>query len=127
VANPHEYALIFGSPVPGYRAPVDTIDPAARVPVLLLRILADAGDAGVVAPARGRPLPRLVAADMRTLRDNAAPTLSEAVLAEAIRAWAGLIGLISFELFGHLHNVVVDYEAHFDFQQRAVAAGFGID
>src|SRR5690348_13608846 len=35
VAHPHEYALIFGSPVPGYSAPQDTIDPAARVPLLL--------------------------------------------------------------------------------------------
>src|SRR3954471_654211 len=25
IANPHEYALIYGSPVPGYRAPVTTI------------------------------------------------------------------------------------------------------
>ena len=30
LAHPHEYALIYGSPVPGYAAPQDTIDPAAR-------------------------------------------------------------------------------------------------
>ena len=30
VEHPQEYALIFGSPVPGYQAPQDTIDPAAR-------------------------------------------------------------------------------------------------
>ena len=30
-AHPHEYALIYGSPVPGYAAPDDTIDPAVRV------------------------------------------------------------------------------------------------
>ena len=29
VANPHEYALVYGSPVPGYRAPPDTV-PAAN-------------------------------------------------------------------------------------------------
>ena len=29
VAHPHEYALIYGSPVPGYQAPADTIAPAA--------------------------------------------------------------------------------------------------
>src|SRR3954454_7856799 len=42
IATPHEYALIFGSPVPGYRAPQDTIDPATIVPVVLLKIIADA-------------------------------------------------------------------------------------
>src|SRR5262245_34376835 len=30
VANPHEYALLYGSPVPGYQAPQDTIGPASR-------------------------------------------------------------------------------------------------
>ncbi|WP_345709920.1 TetR-like C-terminal domain-containing protein [Kitasatospora paranensis] len=33
--NPHEYALIFGSPVPGYAAPEDTVTPGIRVPFLL--------------------------------------------------------------------------------------------
>ena len=40
-ANPHEYALIYGSPVPGYAAPTDTIDPATRVTTVLLRLLAE--------------------------------------------------------------------------------------
>jgi AcrR family transcriptional regulator len=46
VANPHEYALIYGSPVPGYRAPDATIGPAARVPFALAGVLADAVAAG---------------------------------------------------------------------------------
>ena len=41
VAHPQEHALIYGSPVPGYRAPLDTIDPAARIPLLLLHIVDD--------------------------------------------------------------------------------------
>src|SRR5262245_28862138 len=28
LAQPHEYALIYGSPVPGYQAPRDTVGPA---------------------------------------------------------------------------------------------------
>ncbi len=31
LAHPHEYALIYGSPVPGYAAPQDTVPAAARV------------------------------------------------------------------------------------------------
>ena len=45
--NPQEYALIFGTPIPGYRAPTATIDPAARIPQVLLGIVATA--------AAGRP------------------------------------------------------------------------
>ena len=41
LAHPHEYALLYGSPVPGYAAPADTIDPASRVPRVLLGVLAD--------------------------------------------------------------------------------------
>lgn len=42
VAHPHEYALIYGSPVPGYSAPQDTIAPAARVGLVLIEIARDA-------------------------------------------------------------------------------------
>ena len=31
LAEPHQWALIYGSPVPGYQAPQDTIGPATRV------------------------------------------------------------------------------------------------
>ena len=49
LANPNEYALIYGTPVPGYVAPAATIAPAARVSSVLLGILTDA--AGHLTPA----------------------------------------------------------------------------
>lgn len=45
-ANPHEYALIYGSPVPGYRAPEATIGPASRVPLAFAGVLASAAASG---------------------------------------------------------------------------------
>lgn len=42
LAHPHEYALIYGSPVPGYVAPETTVPPAARVALLLIGITRDA-------------------------------------------------------------------------------------
>jgi len=126
VAHPHEYALIFGSPVPGYRAPTDTVDPAARIPLVLLAILADATGGGRAPALAHGPVPRPLHADLKRLRDAAAPGLSDRYLARALMAWAQLVGLISFELFGHLHNVVTDYEAHFDYQLRAVGLDLGL-
>ena len=32
VAHPHDYALLYGTPVPGYAAPAATIPPAPPVP-----------------------------------------------------------------------------------------------
>ena len=54
LANPHEYALVYGSPVPGYAAPADTIGPASRVTLALVGIVVDAHRAGLDRPARGR-------------------------------------------------------------------------
>ena len=47
--TPAEYALLFGTPVPGYAAPADTITAAARTPVVLIRILADGFASGALA------------------------------------------------------------------------------
>src|SRR5271168_1272071 len=46
--HPHEYALIYGSPVPGYRAPEDTNTPASRVTQTLVAIIRDAAAAGAL-------------------------------------------------------------------------------
>ena len=59
LVHPNEYALIYGSPVPGYVAPADTVQPATRVTALLLRIIVEAATAGRSAgrrrPGRARP------------------------------------------------------------------------
>jgi AcrR family transcriptional regulator len=54
LAHPHEYALIYGSPVPGYQAPQETIPSASRVALVLGGLLADAHDSG---SPTGRPDP----------------------------------------------------------------------
>ncbi|MEJ7803282.1 MAG: TetR/AcrR family transcriptional regulator [Candidatus Limnocylindria bacterium] len=126
LAHPQEYALIFGSPLPGYRAPSDTVNPAARIPVLLLRILTDAVDAGRVPGAADRPMPPPVLDDLNALRDLVAPSLSEQDMARAVMAWTQVIGSISFELFGHLAGAVNDYETYFDYQMRGVGLDLGV-
>lgn len=123
VSNPHEYALIFGSPVPGYQAPTDTIDPAARIPLLLIAI---ASEAASPEPTVDAPLPPSVAADLGALRDALAPALSREASGRAVMAWTQLVGSISLELFGHLHNVIHDYQAYFDYQMRLVGAALGL-
>ena len=126
LAHPQEYALIFGSPVPGYHAPTDTVDPAARIPLLLLNIFSEAAQAGCVSPAEARPMPKSVHADMSALREQLSTTMDDHQLARSVLAWTTLIGSISFELFGHLHNIIHDYQTHFDYQMRGVAQNLGL-
>lgn len=108
-----EYALIFGSPVPGYEAPQDTIGPATRFTGILMGILVDARDAGV-RPPNVAPLSRATRADIESLRQRIPVEIDADWLAAGLRAWASLIGLISFIRFGHLHNVLHDHDAFFD-------------
>ena len=117
-ANPHDYALVYGSPVPGYRAPQDTTTPAARVSLVMLSIVADGVERGQVDTTAQASMPRSVHADLARLRDLAAPGVPDEVLARALLVWTGLFGAISYELFGHLHGVIDDDDAFFDHQAR---------
>ena len=119
--NPHEYALVYGSPVPGYAAPSDTIEPAARVPNLLLAILADAAHAHKD-PAHKQSALHGALTPLRTFAD---PAIPDDLLLRGLNAWAGLFGAVSFELFGQTRNVVAEgvrlRRAYFDHQMRALA------
>jgi AcrR family transcriptional regulator len=102
--HPHEYALLYGSPVPGYRAPEATTVPASRIPIALLSPLRDAWQAGVL-PAHPEPVsPELADQAARTAELAGAGGLPHPALARFAIAWTQLFGMISFELFGHLAN-----------------------
>jgi AcrR family transcriptional regulator len=109
-AHPSEYALIFGTPVPGYAAPPDTIGPATRFTFTLVRILAEIQRQG------GRPaVPPMVAAgiadDLDRLGALAGVTIDHDLFLAGMQVWMALFGMISFVLFGQLHNVVADVDA----------------
>jgi AcrR family transcriptional regulator len=120
--NPHDYALVYGSPVPGYEAPTDTVAPAARVSLVALGIVAAGVESGEIDTGTTVRMPRTVHADLARLRDEAAPGVPDEVLARALLAWTSLFGTISYELFGHLHGLIDDYDAFFDHEMRRVAA-----
>ena len=127
VAHPHEYALIYGSPVPGYQAPADTIGPAARSAVVFGRLVSDAHAAGQLAPARcGQPVPQELSGDARRLRETVMPDVPDDVIVAALTAWAGIFGVISFELFGQFHNVVTGTAAYFDHAAGCLARLMGL-
>ncbi|WP_031069613.1 TetR/AcrR family transcriptional regulator [Streptomyces sp. NRRL WC-3742] len=99
LANPHEYGLVFGTPVPGYAAPRTTIEPAARLPVALLGVVSRATPAP--SPS-GPPLRGALADQLTGVAAQFAPGLPPQTLARAVAAWIQLIGFLGFELHGHL-------------------------
>lgn len=123
LANPHEYALIYGSPVPGYRAPETTIAPATRVALVLIQLLIDAQAAGALARVEIATTPSLrLRADLDRLAD-AFTDVPHGVVVRALTAWSALFGLVSFELFGQFHNVI-DANADFFGVAAAELGGF---
>jgi len=113
LAHPHEYALLYGSPVPGYAAPQATIGPATRVAELFVKLLVDGHAAGRLAVSAAPDAQSALAPDVLSRMGPA--TQADASLGDrAVLAWVSIYGTISFELFGHLHNVVVDYPTFFD-------------
>jgi AcrR family transcriptional regulator len=120
--HPHQYALIYGSPVPGYEAPTDTIDPAGRVGLVLAAILRDAAAAGVLSPLDPIEGDDLLDPGLGVVFGDTPAVL----VAAGIRAWTTLFGTISFELFGHYENVVADRATFFDLAMARAAADAGL-
>jgi AcrR family transcriptional regulator len=129
LANPAEYALLYGSPVPGYAAPQDTIAAAARTPVVLAGILADGHASGAITAAAllpSVPLPGPVRADLSRARDQIAAGLPEELMHAGLTSWLQLFGVVSFELFGQFNNVIDARAEFFDQQMEMMADLMGI-
>jgi AcrR family transcriptional regulator len=125
LAEPHQWALIYGSPVPGYQAPQDTIQPATRVILLIAAIIRDAFAAGRIGPqpeVAGRYTEELAA-----VADQFGPGIPPRLIGAGMAAFIQLCGAISAELFGQLNNSVdEDRRGFLEFQMRGAAAFIGL-
>ncbi|AHH94683.1 TetR/AcrR family transcriptional regulator [Kutzneria albida] len=127
LAHPHEYALIYGSPVPGYQAPQDTVPAASRVAIALLEVLKTAWAAKLIRlDYDGRELSPQLLAQTKALAEAVAPTLPPVLMARAITAWTQLFGMISFELFGQLVGSVDPSEEFFEHSVETMAQFVGL-
>jgi AcrR family transcriptional regulator len=127
-ANPHEYALIYGSPVPGYRAPQETVPHASRVPLAFTGLLGAATENGEVVEVKDAvPVDGQLAAQAATLAAILAPpVIPPAVLVRGVIAWTQIFGMISFELFGQFVGSFEPADAIFANAVEQLAAFVGI-
>lgn len=125
IEHQHEYLLIYGSPVPGYTAPEDTIAPASRAVTVFIAMVQEAGAAGAV-EIEDDQLPPELAADLRQVLADDAPEVSVAMFARGVGVWLELFGHINFELTGQLLNTISDYDAFFDYQVQMSTKRLGL-
>lgn len=121
--HPSDYGLIFGTPVPGYEAPTDTVEPGTRYTNVLLRFLADVHDAGY-SPRVNVKISKQLTTQYKRLRQTSGLTVPDELLCTGVSAWISLIGAVSFEIFGHLDNVLPDASLHFAVLVEMVASEY---
>mgnify|MGYP001559627726 CR=1 FL=1 len=121
LAHPQDYALIFGTPIPGYHAPEERTNPAAkRAMDVLIDALMTAWQAGQLdpAPEYGKPAPALQK-QLAAWKKNYGYTAPTQALHLALVCWSRLHGLTSLELFHQIQPMVA---APADLYRAEVAA-----
>jgi AcrR family transcriptional regulator len=107
VANPDQFQLIYGNPVPGYRRPPDSPAVAAehRACTVLLTLVRAAWPTPQAAePHDWNEFKPGFAAAVRA----SFPALPPAAAALALRLWGRMHGLVALEAYGHLDSQVTD-------------------
>lgn len=127
LAHPHEYALIYGSPVPGYAAPQDTVAQATRIPYLIGALFTDPLGQDGHRPGDTRPaMPDEARHSLAPLLAGLPPDIPADLVMGSLMAWTYLFGAISFELFGHRGEIIADPRAFFDHEARRLGAALGL-
>ncbi|MEG9248210.1 TetR-like C-terminal domain-containing protein [Arthrobacter sp. Soc17.1.1.1] len=128
VREPARWALLYGSPVPGYAAPAErTTAQETRVITLFAHIMDDAWRAGELGVG-DHPAPGALAEDYQAIRDQLSLSVPDGVVAATVQAWSALFGAISFEVFGQYGaDTFSDPDALHDYTvgRLAVQLGFG--
>jgi AcrR family transcriptional regulator len=99
--EPARYALLFGSPVPGYAAPPEeTTGPGTRVIVALVGIYDRAWAAGAMALPRRSPAVASLSPSLERIRADLGIGAPDAVITRGVFAWSAIFGAVNFEVFG---------------------------
>jgi len=129
VREPASYALLFGSPVPGYRAPGDrTTEPGTRVIMRLVGILDAAQRAGALTAVEGGAVvPQALAGNLAAVREELGLTLPDELLARGVLIWTSVFGAVSFEVFGQYgRDTFPAQEELFQHQMETLAGLVGL-
>lgn len=121
LAEPARWALLYGTPVPGYEAPGEqTTGPGTRV---MARVVAIAAE---MTPAPVAAIPAALRADFDRIRAEFDTPVDDAAVVRALSLWSVIVGAISSEVFGQYgRDTFSDADALFGLQLRlAIDAAF---
>jgi len=102
---PHEFQLIYGTPIPGYRAPPETIPAAAAVVAPFLAVAGRSSPAAFSGP--------VLVGQFQALADDLGGA-NPAGVAAVVTELAALVGFVGLELAGHFVGVADPGEALYE-------------
>jgi len=119
VAYPARWALLYGTPVPGYHAPPDrTVRAGTRVVGAMFDAIA-AGIATGDIMLTNDTAPQPMSSDFERIRREFGFPGDDPVVAKCFLLWAGVVGAVSLEVFGQYGaDTLTDARAMFDAQVR---------
>ncbi|HEX4587313.1 MAG TPA: TetR-like C-terminal domain-containing protein [Mycobacterium sp.] len=100
VDQPARWALLYGSPVPGYHAPRErTVGPGTRVVGALFGAIGSGIATGDISSSKVTAVQPL-SSDFDRIREEFEFAGDDSAVAKCFVLWAGLVGAISLEVFG---------------------------
>lgn len=112
-ANPDQFGLILGSPVPGFRARDggSTVEGVRKFAEPMMRVVASAHAAKAIDVSRYDPV---------------LGGIPEPLASVIVRAWGRIHGLVALEIFGHLRWADTDVESLLRTETGLLAIELGI-
>ncbi|BBY20576.1 putative HTH-type transcriptional regulator [Mycobacterium stomatepiae] len=117
VEHPAQWALLYGSPVPGYHAPAErTVGVGTRVVGAIFDAIAAGITTGDIR-LTNTVVPQPMSSDFDRIRQEFGFPGDDAVITKCFLFWAGVLGAINLEVFGQYGaDTVTDPGAVFDSQ-----------
>jgi AcrR family transcriptional regulator len=126
--NPSNFALIFGTPLPGYQPNAEVIAAASRCTAVPVEMFSAAVEAGAAAPGRTQVPPGMEVGELWQILTGSRASSEDGRLAGiALSAWASLLGYLVAEIFGSLRQLIEDTESLYLAHVRTVMLGMGFD
>jgi len=127
LANPGEFALVFGSPVPGVtqfdRHRAQLTDSGARFGAVFLDTVAAVHATRPLPPAPPADVAERFAAGLQPYLDAHGDRFPLEVVYAFVAGWTRLYGLVAIEAFGHLSWALTDVEPLFEAELTGIIAG----
>jgi AcrR family transcriptional regulator len=118
VENPIQYALVYGTPVPGFQPDWNELVPVAQGGLVFLLQLLQAGITGgsLALPAHWPPFPAGLQQHLERIIAERSYPFSMQALYLGIIIWSRIHGLVSLELNGQLNILVQDPDELFRYE-----------